>query len=225
MNKVLKDEIITEEDTQGDIRFLVSRINQYVIQENLPVYVALSKIENAGWGLFARRNIQEDQVVTAYGGRFLTAEQAKKTLNNIYFFDYPKLLVELDPKNAKLSEFKKFWEGSVLDGRFGFPLSKMGRWANSIITEEEIEKQNVVSVFDGEDNGVWKLNLVAVRDIKQGEEIIWNYGPSYYWKNLVKPVELCISCNLNDSVWVERNDSSKKFCSHMCQKHFYLQTC
>jgi len=46
------DDIITEQDLQK-IEQVISRVNQYVLQNNSPVYVAKSRIENAGFGLFA----------------------------------------------------------------------------------------------------------------------------------------------------------------------------
>jgi len=139
--------------------------------------------------------------------------------NRDYLLSYPESLVKIvleemqNPvQRQQLTQWNKQWKNTFKDGRVGFRLSEMGRWAN----ETTPLLQNVVSEFAGSrDQGkTWIVHLIAIRKINKGEEILWNYGQQY------GTIGKCIACKQHGAAWKEAT-SNKAFCSHLCQRIFY----
>lgn len=120
------------------------------------VYVAKSTIEGAGKGLFAKVDIQKGEVIGEYKGEVITDEEydrrTQEGLGN-YGVD--------------------IGDGLILD--CGQKMCPMG-YANDAYGLKRVGKNNSYFIQDE-----LRVFVVALRDIKAGEEIFVSYGRAY-WK-------------------------------------------
>lgn len=206
------DELILEEDLL-DIKNVVRKVNILATITDNHVFVKQSTIPNAGFGLFARKNIKEGALITEYGGRMITAQEIG---NRDYIYEFPEKLVRIIRDSPGISREEKVkidasirrYKGTVLDARTNFRLSEMGRWINS-----DPLQQNVVLIFLGEKNGEWKIGFEAIREIKKGEEIFVDYGKKY-WTN-------CRICGIQTNLMC--SETKIPFCSKRCQKKHWSE--
>eukprot|EP01039_Chlorochromonas_danica_P007686 gene7686-8493_t len=126
------------------------------------VVVAPSKISGAGNGLFAKEFIARNELICLYSGRLIDAVDCKY----------------VDPTYTVEFEYGK---GFKLLGDFedGNP----GMYANSIHPKDPSVEQNArydlgTKRFHREGRGCF--SIMASKDIQPGEEIIVNYGQSYW---------------------------------------------
>jgi hypothetical protein len=212
--------IVTEIPTVAFVEELVIEAEQH----RASTTVRLSTIPNAGYGLFAARDIVAGEPITNYGG------QLKKTdEGGDYHYEFDKSLLLksiiarlakkynddeldsiiesgvdfielLDAKDfRKITEDIKKWEGTVMDAKTHFYPREMGRWANS-----NPSQQNVVSAVMYNWNGpnpTWDRWFIAIRDIEKGEEIFTDYGPKHCFTCGIKAsiiYEKCILCQVSD---------------------------
>lgn len=133
---------------------IVTFINWCLLVADANVYIRESTIKNAGYGLFTRKEIREDEVITMYGGLEMS--------ENIY--DYEPALKDKDGYILQVSENK------FIDGRLCFGVLEAGRWANTKFEEEEGE----LTAYFGPDDSVR-----AVKVIKPRNEIFLVYGARY----------------------------------------------
>jgi hypothetical protein len=134
---------------------IVTFINWCLLVADANVYIRESTIKNAGYGLFTRKEIQEDEVITMYGGLEMS--------ENIY--DYEPALKDKDGYILQVSEHK------FIDGRLCFGVLEAGRWANTKFEEGEGEE---LSAYFGPD-----ASVRAVKKISPRSEIFLVYGAKY----------------------------------------------
>jgi hypothetical protein len=136
--------------------------------------VKLSKIENAGYGLFTTKKFKEDSIITRYGG---------------YYCDIDIFETYAKPKSeaSYLFVFPEGWGISgILNSETCFKLGfSMGRWVNSSKQNE----QNVIPDYELRQNNPPMVVFRAKRDIEAGEELYWWYGNFYAF------TDRCIVCS------------------------------
>lgn len=122
------------------------------------LYKALSQIKDAGFGLFTAINIYEDEIIARYKGKILNAIEVKQRV-----------------KAGKDRYFINLLDGTIMDSMNAKCFAKYANDANGISKSKF--KNNAVITLDEKD----KVCLMAVRDIRAGEEIFCSYG-KIYWK-------------------------------------------
>ncbi len=126
------------------------------------LYIKGSRIPGAGDGLFTAIPIWAHEIISVFKGVLLAQEEAKKRAkagNNKYFINMPDGAI-LDSMHVKcFAKFANDVEGTI----------KTGPGTNSVITLDDANR----------------VCLVAIRDIRAGEEIFCSYGKRY-WRKSVK---------------------------------------
>lgn len=126
------------------------------------LYIAGSQIPGAGDGLFTAIPIWKYEIISVFKGEMLSQDEADKRAkagNNKYFMNMPDGTI-MDSMHVKcFAKYANDAEGLV----------KSGSGPNSVITPD--------------DNN--RVCLVAIRDIRAGEEIFCSYGKRY-WRKSVK---------------------------------------
>lgn len=133
-------------------------------EANNKVYVAKSKIQNGGKGLFAKVLIPKGEVICTYSGKLIDCTDAK-------YVD-PTYIVSFNPGKG----FRLIGDNETGD---------MGHFANSIHPENKDVKQNGrfnLSLKKMLPNQRGQFPLIACENIKKNEEIIVNYGDGYWLK-------------------------------------------
>jgi hypothetical protein len=124
------------------------------------LYIAGSRIPGAGDGLFTAIQIWEHEIISVFKGELLSQEEANKRAkagNNKYFINMPDGTI-LDSMRVKC--FAKYANDAGGEVKTGFS-------TNSAITLDD-------------DN---RVCLVAIRDIRAGEELFCSYGKRYWRKS------------------------------------------
>ena len=124
------------------------------------LYTQTSQIPNSGKGLFTAIKIYKDEVITLFKGKILTDKEA-----------------EIIAKSGNDQYFINLLDGTILDSN---PVECFAKYANdaagfSISTF----KNNAKIALDEEEN----VCLIALKNIKSGEEIFCSYGKSYWKKH------------------------------------------
>lgn len=124
------------------------------------LYIAGSQMPGAGKGLYTAIPIFQSEIISLFKGKLLSqdeADQRAKAGNNKYFINMPDGTI-MDSMHAKcFAKYANDAEGLV----------KTGAGPNSVITLDD-------------DN---RVCLVAIRDIRAGEEIFCSYGKRYWRKS------------------------------------------
>ena len=125
---------------------------------NHRVFIEKSGIPGAGWGLFARRDYSPGQVILEYKGERLSEEEFRQRYpEDVEGDDFVVRLEGGDYVDAKNPRFSS-------PGRFANCPGRTGR-ANILAHE-----------VDG------RIYLVADQTITAGQELLWDYGESFRWK-------------------------------------------
>ena len=126
------------------------------------LYVQTSQIPNAGMGLFAAITIYKEERIAIFHGEQLNAKQAAKraTIGSDQYFMMLPNAVTLDC--------------NLIDG--------FAKYANDASVLYNGLKNNAKIAFDDEHN----VSLIALRNIKAGEEILCSYGKAYWKKHLIE---------------------------------------
>lgn len=144
------------------------------------IKVILKKHYNKGMGLFAKQAIKKDEVIAYYKVTIFETKKYDSPTKNVYTFNIYR-------KNE--SEIKKYI-GDIDDSSFPKPLNNISYLAPFANEPSIGEKSNAEMDLNLEENYkdikyakagehmVYKL--MAIRDIKKGEEILWYYGDDYY---------------------------------------------
>lgn len=124
------------------------------------LYIAGSQIPDAGDGLYTAIPIWEHEIISVFKGEILSqdeADQRAKARRNQYFINMPDGTI-MDSMHVKcFAKYANDAEGLI----------KTGSGPNSAITLDD-------------DN---RVCLVAMRDIRAGEEIFCSYGKRYWRKS------------------------------------------
>ncbi|MEM9157517.1 MAG: SET domain-containing protein-lysine N-methyltransferase [Verrucomicrobiota bacterium] len=134
-----------------------------------PVFIGLDKNGNApefpfvtassssihNRGLFAAKRIRKDDYIIQYLGERITKNESTRRGNN----QHDKSLERSDEGAVYIFELTEKWD---IDGNFDWNIARLANHS----CEPNAEAQNV----DGE---IW---LVALREIKKGEELTFDYG-------------------------------------------------
>jgi hypothetical protein len=135
------------------------------------VEVKPSTIPNAGFGLFAKRQLQADERVAVYGGEMKRTAEEPPSGDYVYMF--PEECLEGRLTEDQIVALK--WRGTYRDPQTTWKPEHMGRWIN-----HHQEKRNVFADIEGKDaDGGWVLAFFAMRTIEAGEELFFDYGPLY----------------------------------------------
>jgi len=124
------------------------------------LYIQQSQIPNSGKGLFTAIKIYKDEVITLFKGKILSnleAESIAKSGNDQYFIN--------------------LLDGTILDSNFVACFAKYANDATGFSISEF--KNNAKISLDEEEN----VCLIALKNIKPGEEIFCSYGKSYWKKH------------------------------------------
>ena len=124
------------------------------------LYIKQSQIPNSGKGLFTAIKIYKDEVITLFKGKILSnleAESIAKSGNDQYFIN--------------------LLDGTILDSNFVACFAKYANDATGFSISEF--KNNAKISLDEEEN----VCLIALKNIKPGEEIFCSYGKSYWKKH------------------------------------------
>lgn len=124
------------------------------------LYVQQSQIPNAGKGLFTAIKIYTEEVISLFKGKILSDIEAESIV-----------------KSGKDQYFINLLDGTILDSNF---VACFAKYANDA-TGCSISgfKNNAKIALDEEGN----VCLIALKNIKAGEEIFCSYGKSYWKKH------------------------------------------
>lgn len=156
------------------IFFSLSEANRHVITTcsdfcRLPYVIAPSR--KHGLGLFAQDTFVFDDPVCEYGGLRLYGQGAGSLPAS---HRYVVTVTTTSPCDSKVDSQDNTVE-FILDGEYGFTLGQAGRWANSSKKHANCELRYCPTGEYGD-----RVMLVATRTIKDGEEILWDYGERYW---------------------------------------------
>ena len=133
-------------------------INSIDAPESDYLYIELSQLPSAGKGLHTAINIYKEEIISLFRGEILTNIQAKN--------------------RARIGKDKYFinhTDGSIIDS---MKVKCFAKYANDATAfKGSLFKNNAKITMDEQNN----ICLVAVRNIKAGEEIFCSYG-KLYWK-------------------------------------------
>jgi len=136
--------------------------NKIDTKESNYLYVATSQLPNSGKGLFSSIAIHKDEIIALFKGEIISNDRALK--------------------RAKLGHdayFVSMLDGSVMDSR---KTNCFAKYANDVCGSENSSfKNNAQITFDENDN----ICLIALKKIKEGDEIFCAYG-FRYWRNQLK---------------------------------------
>lgn len=124
------------------------------------LYIQTSQIPNSGKGLFTAIKIYKDEVITLFKGKVLNNKEAEtiaKAGNDQYFIN--------------------LLDGTILDSNFVACFAKYANDASGF--SASAFKNNAKIALDEEEN----VCLIALKNIKAGEEIFCSYGKSYWKKH------------------------------------------
>jgi SET domain-containing protein len=127
--------------------------------ERTYLFVQISKLENAGKGLFSAIDIYKDEIIAIYGGEIISQNQAR---------------LRALKKNDKY--FINKLDGTILDS---MKSKCLARYANDAAAFGKSAFRNNAKIAMDDDNNVC---LVATKNIKGGDEIFCSYGKRY-WNN------------------------------------------
>ncbi|MCX6296821.1 MAG: SET domain-containing protein [Bacteroidetes bacterium] len=128
------------------------------------LYIKNSQISNSGSGLYTAIFIYKDEVISLFKGEIINRLEAKNR-----------------SKKGKDAYFINLLDGSILDS---MEVNCFAKYANDAlgIAKSKFKINSKISL-DENDN----VCIVALRDVKVGEEIFCSYGKSY-WENFKKRI-------------------------------------
>lgn len=141
--------------------------------------VTLKETEGKGVGLFATKNINKGDVVAYYKIKVFREKDYESPTDFIYSFHVYR-------KNG--DEYKRLI-GDLYEGSFPEPINNIPFWGAFINEPTKSQRTNTEVDIDLKTNYSDKTysspgdtmvyKLVATKNIKPGEELLWYYGPNY----------------------------------------------
>lgn len=126
------------------------------------LYTALSQLPNSGNGLYTTISIYKDEVIALFKGEILTELQTK-----------------LRAKKGNDQYFICMLDGSIMDSMH---VNCFAKYANDAEGFSKSKFKNSAKISLDEDDNVC---IIAIRNIKMGEEIFCGYGKKYWKKHLL----------------------------------------
>ena len=126
------------------------------------LYTALSQLPNSGNGLFTAISIYKDEVISLFKCEILTELQAK-----------------LRAKKGNDNYFINMLDGSIMDSMH---VKCFAKYANDAEGFSKSKFKNCAKISLDEDDNVC---IIAIRNIKMGEEIFCGYGKKYWKKHFL----------------------------------------
>ena len=136
--------------------------NQINAEETDYLYVKISLIPNSGNGLFTAIAIYKDEIISVFKGEILNDAKAEKIV-----------------KQGNDKYFMNLLNGSILDCMNSICFAKYANDASGF--SKSNYKNNAKITLDENDN----VCLVAIKKIKQDDEIFCDYGKKYWKKHLI----------------------------------------
>jgi len=179
-NADLKNRLILKEPKKKSNR-RTNTIKPFLNQEyksEEPVEIKESNIKGAGKGLFTRRDIQKGEIIGFYDGIFLSNE------NYNHFYEKDKILQKLDKYLIKYNK------GIVLgfpEKRRKFGYCQLCNDFNITIHDKKGDnnRYNIDMLEISKKNNCSLPVFYAIKDIKKGDELFFDYGREY-WKGYDK---------------------------------------
>lgn len=174
-------------DLQRFSRELIAFINAGARLNELGLRVDPSNIPGAGNGLFATRGFNANQFITQYGGYYATAD----------FFEILDLPAEAATREYLIT-IPPEHGGGIRDALVGFRLCDMGRWSN----HTSADKANVYTEVIPNSHPP-AFQLVTLREIQAGEELVWDYGNKMQFGSIqcsicerLSALSMCSACEM-----------------------------
>ena len=126
------------------------------------LYTDLSQLPHAGKGLYTAITIYKDEMIAIFTGEILNIEESKQRAENgkdLYFINLP--------------------DGTILDSMHSKCFAKFAN--DAAATSSSALKNNTKIAFDDEG----RVGIIAMRNIKTGEELFCNYGKRYWRKHVI----------------------------------------
>lgn len=134
--------------------------NKIEAAESDYLYKAHSQIQDAGYGLFTAIDIYKDEIIAIYKGKILSEEEVKQRV-----------------KNGKDRYFINMLNGSIMDSINSKCFAKYANDANGK-SKSKFKNNAVITLTDKD-----KVCLMALKDIRAGDEIFCSYGKKYWKKH------------------------------------------
>lgn len=125
------------------------------------LYIETSQLQSAGKGLFTAVDIYREEIIAVFKGEVLTERQVQIRVNK----DTDKYFIQLH-------------DGSIMDSMKTKCFAKYANDANGFIKSEF--KNNAKIMMDDD---LKEVCLVAMYNIKAGQEIFCSYGKVYWNKH------------------------------------------
>lgn len=139
---------------------LKNHSNAIEASESDYLYVGLSQLPNSGNGLYTAIKIYKDEVISLFKGEILTETQAQRRVNK----GMDKYFINL-------------LDGNIMDS---MKVKCFAKYANDAEGFSKSMFKNSSKIALDEDNEVC---IIAIRNIKIGEEIFCAYGKKYWTKH------------------------------------------
>ena len=126
------------------------------------LYVNESQIPGAGKGLFTSIPIYKDEIISIFKGKILTDDEARNSAENgedLYFIN--------------------MLDGTIMDSMHVKCFAKYSNDAEGSV-KTHFKKNSTITLNDQD-----QVCLIAIRDLKSGEEVFCSYGKKY-WKKHTK---------------------------------------
>jgi hypothetical protein len=134
--------------------------NKILAAESDYLFVAISQLPNSGNGLFTAIEIYKDEIISEFRGEILSNNEAEVRVNK-----------------GSDTYFMNLSNGSILDCKNTDCFAKYANDANGY--SKSTYKNNAKITLDENQN----VCLIAMRNIKSGEEIFCDYGKRYWKKH------------------------------------------
>lgn len=134
--------------------------NKIDARESEYLYTNHSQIPDAGIGLFTAIDIYKDEIIAIFKGKILTDAEARRRA-----------------KDGNDRYFINLLNGSIMDSMNAKCFAKYANDANGL--SKSNFKNNAVITLDDND----KVCIVAIKNIKAGEELFCSYGKKYWKKH------------------------------------------
>ena len=134
--------------------------NKILAAESDYLFVAISQLPNSGNGLFTAIEIYKDEIISEFRGEILSNNEAEVRVNK-----------------GSDTYFMNLSNGSILDCKNTDCFAKYANDANGY--SKSTYKNNAKITLDENQN----VCLIAMRNIKSGEENFCDYGKRYWKKH------------------------------------------
>ncbi len=124
------------------------------------LYVGLSQLPNSGNGLYTAITVYKDEMIAVFKGEVLTDARAK-----------------LRAKKGNDKYFISMLNGSIMDSMKTKCFAKYANDAEGL-SKSGYKNNGKIALGDNGDVGI-----IAIRNIKKGEEIFCSYGKRYWKKH------------------------------------------